>query len=58
MHIEIDEIAKAFGAKVIATAGSAAKLDACRALGADVLINYRDEDFVEVAKAATCERGG
>lgn len=51
------QLAKAFGAKVIATAGSAAKLDACRALGADVLINYRDEDFVEVAKAATDGRG-
>lgn len=51
------QLAKAFGAKVIATAGSAAKLDACRALGADVLVNYRDEDFVEVAKAATDGRG-
>ena len=51
------QLAKAFGARVIATAGSAAKLDACRALGADVLINYRDEDFVEVAKAATDGRG-
>ena len=34
------------------TAGSAAKLDACRALGADVLINYRDQDFVEAVGAA------
>lgn len=51
------QLAKAFGATVIVTAGSAAKLDACRALGADVLINYRDEDFVEVAKAATDGRG-
>lgn len=51
------QLAKAFGARVIATAGSAAKLDACRALGAEILINYRDEDFVEVAKAATDGRG-
>ena len=29
------------------TAGSAAKLDLCRELGADIVINYRDEDFVE-----------
>ena len=33
------------GARVIATAGSARKLDACRGLGADVTINYREQDF-------------
>jgi putative PIG3 family NAD(P)H quinone oxidoreductase len=41
------------GAKVFATAGTAEKLEACRALGADVAINYRDEDFVAVVKAGT-----
>jgi len=42
------QLGKAIGARVAVTAGSAAKLDACRALGADVLINYREQDFVEV----------
>ena len=51
------QLAKAFGARVIATAGSNAKCDACRALGADVAINYRDQDFVAEAKAATGEKG-
>ena len=41
------QLGKAIGAKVAVTAGSAEKLEACRALGADVLINYRDQDFVE-----------
>jgi len=36
------------GARVVTTAGSAVKLGRCRELGADVLINYKDEDFVEV----------
>ena len=40
------QLGKAIGAKVAVTAGSAEKLEACRALGADVLINYRDQDFV------------
>jgi len=35
------------------TAGSAKKLAICRELGADVLINYRDEDFVERVRAET-----
>lgn len=47
------QLAKAFGAKVIATAGSDAKCDAIRALGADVAINYKAEDFVEVVKEKT-----
>jgi putative PIG3 family NAD(P)H quinone oxidoreductase len=34
-----------YGARVIATAGSARKLDACRKLGADLSINYREQDF-------------
>ncbi len=47
------QLAKAFGAKVAVTAGSKAKLDFCGELGADVLINYREQDFVEEVRAAT-----
>lgn len=43
-------LAKAFGAKVIATAGSDAKCEACRAFGAVLAINYRTADFVTVMK--------
>jgi NADPH:quinone reductase-like Zn-dependent oxidoreductase len=39
------------------TAGSTAKLERCRELGAEVLVNYRDEDFVEAVRAATDGRG-
>src|SRR5215469_16558550 len=39
-------LGKAFGARVIATAGSAEKCAACRGLGADIAINYKEEDFV------------
>jgi len=45
------QVAKALGARVAVTAGSTAKLDDCRALGADIAINYRDEDFVAVLRA-------
>jgi len=51
------QLAKAFGARVIATAGSAEKCDACRKLGADVAVNYRTEDFVAATKAATDGKG-
>ena len=51
------QLAKASGARVIATAGSAAKCDACRALGADLAVNYRSEDFVAATKAATGGKG-
>lgn len=47
------QLAKATGARVFATAGSAAKLAACRELGADVAINYREQDFAEVIAAVT-----
>src|SRR5262249_50914210 len=47
------QLAKALGARVIATAGSAEKCDACRRLGADVAVNYKGEDFVAATKAAT-----
>ncbi|MCF2526437.1 NAD(P)H-quinone oxidoreductase [Yinghuangia soli] len=40
------QLAKAVGARIFTTAGSAEKLARCRELGADVAINYRDEDFV------------
>jgi putative PIG3 family NAD(P)H quinone oxidoreductase len=51
------QLAKAFGATVIATAGSAEKCDACRKLGADVAVNYPSEDFVAVTKQATGGKG-
>jgi len=51
------QLAKAFGARVITTAGSAEKCDACRRLGADVAVNYKAEDFVAAAKAATDGKG-
>src|SRR3984893_1427017 len=47
------QLAKAMGARVITTAGSAEKCDACRRLGADVAINYKTEDFVSLTKRAT-----
>jgi NADPH:quinone reductase-like Zn-dependent oxidoreductase len=47
------QLGKAFGARVACTAGSAQKLARCRELGADVLINYRDEDFVAALLDAT-----
>jgi NADPH2:quinone reductase len=50
-------LAKANGARVIITAGSAEKCEACRALGADIAINYKSEDFVAATKAATGGRG-
>lgn len=45
------QLAKAFGARVFATAGSEVKCAACRDLGADRVINYRDEDFSDVLRA-------
>jgi NADPH:quinone reductase-like Zn-dependent oxidoreductase len=43
---------KAAGARIIATAGSDEKCALCRALGADIAINYRSDDFAETVKAA------
>jgi len=51
------QLAKAFGARVITTAGSAEKCEACRKLGADVAVNYRTEDFVAATKTATGGKG-
>ncbi|MEW2350078.1 NAD(P)H-quinone oxidoreductase [Streptomyces sp. NPDC006684] len=46
------QLAKAVDARVAVTAGTAAKLESCRELGADILINYREQDFVaELGKA-------
>jgi putative PIG3 family NAD(P)H quinone oxidoreductase len=47
------QLAKHAGARVAVTAGSAAKLDRCRELGADIAVNYREQDFVEVVREAT-----
>jgi NADPH:quinone reductase len=51
------QIGKALGARVLATAGSAAKLDIARQSGADVLIDYRRENWVERVKAETGGEG-
>jgi len=45
------QLGKAVGAKVAVTAGSPEKLAACRDLGADVLINYREQDFAQEVTA-------
>ena len=47
------QLAKARGATVIVTAGSDAKCDACRALGADHAVNYRTQDFVAEVRRIT-----
>lgn len=51
------QLAKHAGARVAVTAGSQDKLDACRRLGADITINYREDDFVESLMAATDGHG-
>lgn len=51
------QLARAFGATVFATAGSAEKCAACTALGAAVAINYHDDDWVAALRAATDGRG-
>src|SRR5277367_2352060 len=51
------QLAKAFGARVVTTAGSAEKCEACRKLGADVAVNYKIDDFVAATKKATGDRG-
>lgn len=45
------QLANAFGARVFTTVGNEAKAEACRALGAERVMNYREEDFVEVLQA-------
>lgn len=51
------QIAKLHGARVIATAGSDAKVAKARELGADVAVNYQTGDFVATCKAETGKRG-
>jgi len=51
------QLAKHAGARVAVTAGSQSKLDACRELGADITINYREDDFVESLMEATDGHG-
>ncbi len=51
------QLARAFGARVIATAGSAEKCQACVELGAEAAIDYRNEDFVARTKEITGGRG-
>ena len=51
------QLAKAFGARVLVTAGSEQKCNACRTLGADLAINYKSEDFVAAVKGATGGQG-
>jgi putative PIG3 family NAD(P)H quinone oxidoreductase len=51
------QLAKTAGATVAVTAGSGEKLGQCRELGADILINYHDADFVDSIKAATGQHG-
>jgi putative PIG3 family NAD(P)H quinone oxidoreductase len=51
------QVGKALGARVAVTAGSPERLARCAELGADVLIDYRSQDFVEEVRAATDGRG-
>jgi len=51
------QLAKCVGARVIVTAGSDAKCEQCRKLGADVAVNYRSAKFVDAVKEATGGRG-
>ena len=51
------QLAKAFGARVLCTVGNADKVQACVKAGADLAINYRSQDFVEEALAATDQKG-
>jgi NADPH2:quinone reductase len=51
------QLAKALGVRVITTAGTPEKCEACRKLGADLAIDYKNEDFVALTKHATQGRG-
>ncbi|HEX6019779.1 MAG TPA: NAD(P)H-quinone oxidoreductase [Burkholderiaceae bacterium] len=51
------QLGKAFGARVIVTAGSADKCKACLQIGADAAINYKEQDFVDEVKRLTDGRG-
>lgn len=51
------QIGKALGARIIATAGSDEKLEFCRENGADHVVNYRDDSWIDTVKAVTAKRG-
>jgi putative PIG3 family NAD(P)H quinone oxidoreductase len=51
------QLARAHGARVACTAGTPAKLERCRELGADLAVNYNTEDFVEAVRDFTAGRG-
>src|SRR5499427_2710577 len=51
------QLARAFGSRVFATAGSAEKCAACERLGAERAINYREQDFVAIVRTLTGDRG-
>lgn len=51
------QVARAAGARVIATAGGDEKVEVCRKLGAGIVVDYREEDFIEAVKEATEGRG-
>lgn len=51
------QLAARQGARVACTAGTSAKLDRCRELGAEIAINYRDEDFVDRLRESTDDHG-
>lgn len=51
------QVARRLGARVAVTAGTAEKLDRCAALGAEILVNYREQDFVERVRAGTGGHG-
>jgi putative PIG3 family NAD(P)H quinone oxidoreductase len=51
------QLAHALGARVVTTAGSAEKLELCRSLGADEVVNYREQDFVAEVRRSTDGRG-
>jgi NADPH2:quinone reductase len=51
------QLAKALGSRVFATAGNDEKCQACEALGAEIAVNYRTKDYLEVLSAATDKKG-
>lgn len=51
------QLAKAFGARVFTTVGGADKAETCRALGAEIAVNYREADYVSVLREATGGKG-
>jgi NADPH:quinone reductase len=51
------QVAKAAGARVFATAGGPEKVGVCKQLGAELAVDYREENFIEVVKGATNGRG-